>query len=116
VCIDGCFRCLQGLWPNYIKVVPSIALAFTTYELLKEMMGAPLSSGLLLECRVDLAYRRRSSSFDDSFTAQLAGLPSRFTQHYHRNTSACGQQHSNVVHMLKLGCCITTGVQLRISS
>ena len=31
---------LQGLWPNYIKVVPSIALAFTTYELLKEMMGA----------------------------------------------------------------------------
>lgn len=31
---------MQGLWPNYIKVVPSIALAFTTYELLKEMMGA----------------------------------------------------------------------------
>jgi hypothetical protein len=46
-CIDGCFCPLQGLWPNYIKVVPSIALAFTTYELLKEMMGAPLSSGVM---------------------------------------------------------------------
>jgi solute carrier family 25 phosphate transporter 23/24/25/41 len=32
----------KGLWPNYIKVVPSIALAFTTYELLKEMMGVQL--------------------------------------------------------------------------
>ncbi len=37
---------MQGLWPNYIKVVPSIALAFTTYELLKEMMGAPPPSKL----------------------------------------------------------------------
>ena len=82
VCIDGCFRCLQGLWPNYIKVVPSIALAFTTYELLKEMMGAPLSSGLLLECHVELAYRRRSCSFDDTFTAQLAVLQSQLIQHY----------------------------------
>lgn len=24
--------CLQGLWPNYVKVVPSIAIAFVTYE------------------------------------------------------------------------------------
>ena len=23
---------LQGLWPNYVKVVPSIAIAFVTYE------------------------------------------------------------------------------------
>lgn len=22
----------QGLWPNYVKVVPSIAIAFVTYE------------------------------------------------------------------------------------
>lgn len=32
----------KGLWPNYIKVVPSIALAFTTYEILKEAMGVQL--------------------------------------------------------------------------
>lgn len=42
--IDTCNRQPQGLWPNYIKVVPSIALAFTTYELLKEMMGALLNT------------------------------------------------------------------------
>lgn len=24
--------CIQGLWPNYVKVVPSIAIAFVTYE------------------------------------------------------------------------------------
>ena len=25
----------QGLWPNYVKVVPSIAIAFVTYEQVK---------------------------------------------------------------------------------
>jgi hypothetical protein len=30
---------LQGLWPNYLKVVPSIAIAFVTYEQMKEWMG-----------------------------------------------------------------------------
>ena len=28
----SCCGCVQGLWPNYIKVVPSIAIAFVTYE------------------------------------------------------------------------------------
>lgn len=44
-CLRLCRHSVQGLWPNYIKVVPSIALAFTTYELLKEMMGAFFSIG-----------------------------------------------------------------------
>jgi len=30
---------LQGLWPNYLKVVPSIAIAFVTYEQVKELLG-----------------------------------------------------------------------------
>ena len=33
---------LQGLLPNYIKVVPSIAIAFVTYEKLKEGLGVEL--------------------------------------------------------------------------
>ena len=33
---------MQGLWPNYVKVVPSIAIAFVTYEQLKEIMGVQL--------------------------------------------------------------------------
>ena len=32
----------QGLLPNYVKVVPSIAIAFVSYEKLKEMMGVEL--------------------------------------------------------------------------
>jgi hypothetical protein len=32
----------QGLLPNYIKVVPSIAIAFVTYEKLKEGLGVEL--------------------------------------------------------------------------
>jgi hypothetical protein len=30
---------LQGLAPNYVKVVPSIAIAFVTYEQVKELLG-----------------------------------------------------------------------------
>lgn len=30
---------MQGLMPNYVKVVPSIAIAFVTYEQIKEMLG-----------------------------------------------------------------------------
>ena len=39
-----CMLCsyLQGLLPNYIKVVPSIAIAFVTYEKLKEGLGVEL--------------------------------------------------------------------------
>ncbi len=32
----------QGLLPNYVKVVPSIAIAFVSYEKLKETMGVEL--------------------------------------------------------------------------
>ena len=28
----------RGILPNYYKVVPSIAIAFVTYDLLKEML------------------------------------------------------------------------------
>lgn len=32
----------QGLWPNYLKVVPSIAIAFVTYEQVKEFLGVEI--------------------------------------------------------------------------
>lgn len=32
-------RVVQGLWPNYLKVVPSIAIAFVVYEQVKDMLG-----------------------------------------------------------------------------
>jgi len=38
--IRGMYR---GLWPNLLKVAPSIATSFFTYELVKEfLLGAPL--------------------------------------------------------------------------
>ncbi len=34
------FRALfKGLAPNYVKVVPSIAIAFVSYEQIKELLG-----------------------------------------------------------------------------
>ena len=36
---EGFGALFKGLWPNYLKVVPSIAIAFVTYEQLKEAMG-----------------------------------------------------------------------------
>ena len=33
------YDCMQGLAPNYVKVVPSIAIAFVTYEQVKEVLG-----------------------------------------------------------------------------
>lgn len=39
---EGMKALFKGLWPNYIKVVPSIAIAFATYEKLKEVMGVEL--------------------------------------------------------------------------
>jgi len=39
---EGCSALFKGLWPNYVKVVPSIAIAFVTYEQLKESMGVEL--------------------------------------------------------------------------
>lgn len=35
--VQGLYR---GLWPNLLKVAPSIATSFFTYELVKEMLGA----------------------------------------------------------------------------
>lgn len=32
----------KGLGPNYVKVVPSIAIAFVTYEQVKEVLGAEI--------------------------------------------------------------------------
>jgi type VI protein secretion system component VasA len=29
---EGFAALFKGLWPNYLKVVPSIAIAFVTYE------------------------------------------------------------------------------------
>ena len=39
---EGFPALFKGLWPNYVKVVPSIAIAFVTYEQLKEAMGVQL--------------------------------------------------------------------------
>lgn len=39
---EGVGALFKGLWPNYVKVVPSIAIAFVTYEHVKEMLGAEI--------------------------------------------------------------------------
>ncbi|KAK9827624.1 hypothetical protein WJX81_008016 [Elliptochloris bilobata] len=39
---EGVKALFKGLLPNYVKVVPSIAIAFVSYEKLKEMMGVEL--------------------------------------------------------------------------
>lgn len=39
---EGMQALFKGLWPNYLKVVPSIAIAFVSYEQIKEMLGAEL--------------------------------------------------------------------------
>jgi len=36
---EGVLALFKGLWPNYIKVVPSIAIAFVTYEQVKIILG-----------------------------------------------------------------------------
>lgn len=36
---EGFTALFKGLWPNYLKVVPSIAIAFVTYEQLKTALG-----------------------------------------------------------------------------
>jgi solute carrier family 25 phosphate transporter 23/24/25/41 len=37
--LEGFGALFKGLWPNYLKVVPSIAIAFVSYEQLKELLG-----------------------------------------------------------------------------
>nr|QKY15286.1 mitochondrial carrier protein (MITC10) [Polytomella parva] len=36
---EGFSALFKGLWPNYLKVVPSIAIAFVCYEQVKEILG-----------------------------------------------------------------------------
>jgi solute carrier family 25 phosphate transporter 23/24/25/41 len=36
---EGPTALFKGLMPNYVKVAPSIAIAFVTYEQLKTLMG-----------------------------------------------------------------------------
>ncbi len=36
---EGLSALFKGLMPNYVKVAPSIAIAFVTYEQLKTLMG-----------------------------------------------------------------------------
>lgn len=39
---EGVGALFKGLAPNYLKVVPSIAIAFVTYEQMKELLGAEI--------------------------------------------------------------------------
>ena len=39
---EGLGALFKGLGPNYLKVVPSIAIAFVTYEQMKEILGAEI--------------------------------------------------------------------------
>lgn len=39
---EGLKALFKGLAPNYVKVVPSIAIAFVTYEQVKEVLGAEI--------------------------------------------------------------------------
>lgn len=39
---EGVSTLFRGLWPNYLKVVPSIAIAFVVYEQMKDLMGVNL--------------------------------------------------------------------------
>lgn len=39
---EGFGALFKGLWPNYLKVVPSIAIAFVTYEQVKEFLGVEI--------------------------------------------------------------------------
>ena len=39
---EGVGALFKGLAPNYLKVVPSIAIAFVTYEQVKEILGAEI--------------------------------------------------------------------------
>jgi solute carrier family 25 phosphate transporter 23/24/25/41 len=42
---EGMGALFKGLAPNYLKVVPSIAIAFVTYEQVKEVLGAEIRIG-----------------------------------------------------------------------
>lgn len=42
---EGFAALFKGLWPNYLKVVPSIAIAFVTYEQVKEFLHVDFKIG-----------------------------------------------------------------------
>lgn len=42
---EGVSALFKGLAPNYVKVVPSIAIAFVTYEQVKDVLGAQVRIG-----------------------------------------------------------------------
>ncbi|KAF8160604.1 mitochondrial substrate/solute carrier [Crassisporium funariophilum] len=39
--VEGVAGLYRGLWPNLLKVAPSIATSFFTYELVKEFLVPP---------------------------------------------------------------------------
>lgn len=39
---EGVQALFKGLMPNYVKVIPSIAIAFVVYEQLKDLMGVEI--------------------------------------------------------------------------
>eukprot|EP01025_Chloroclados_australasicus_P038807 TRINITY_DN4007_c0_g1_i1.p2 TRINITY_DN4007_c0_g1~~TRINITY_DN4007_c0_g1_i1.p2 ORF type:complete len:327 (+),score=44.47 TRINITY_DN4007_c0_g1_i1:187-1167(+) len=39
---EGVGALFKGIWPNYVKVIPSIAIAFVTYEQTKKWLGAEI--------------------------------------------------------------------------
>lgn len=39
---EGVAALFRGLWPNYLKVVPSISIAFVVYEQMKEFLGVQM--------------------------------------------------------------------------
>jgi len=39
---EGAQALFKGLLPNYVKVIPSIAIAFVVYEQLKDLMGVEI--------------------------------------------------------------------------
>ena len=50
---------LQGLWPNYVKVVPSIAIAFVTYEQVKPIFIVQINlSGFLFPVLMGVAVKK----------------------------------------------------------
>eukprot|EP01024_Parvocaulis_polyphysoides_P043292 TRINITY_DN3954_c0_g4_i3.p1 TRINITY_DN3954_c0_g4~~TRINITY_DN3954_c0_g4_i3.p1 ORF type:complete len:326 (+),score=36.02 TRINITY_DN3954_c0_g4_i3:100-1077(+) len=39
---EGVGALFKGIWPNYVKVIPSIAIAFVVYEQTKKLLGAKI--------------------------------------------------------------------------
>ena len=59
----------QGLWPNYVKVVPSIAIAFVTYEQVKSLLHSGVQA-LLPQFQVPYFCGARAAEGADGSRAQ----------------------------------------------